>query len=77
MMSLYSKKAGLKENISPNVLRKFLLSWLKQQGIEDAMIQPYAGLVSRQSLAKYDINVPKDTSRVQSVYESVIKKLPF
>ena len=77
MMGLYSKKAGLKENISPNSLRKFLLSWLKQQGIEDAMIQPYSGLVSREALAKYDIDTPKDTSGVQSGYESIIGKLPF
>ena len=77
MMSIYSKKAGLEENISPNTLRKFLLSWLKQQGVEDAMLQPYSGLISRQSLAKYDVDAPKDTSEVQSSYESIISKLTF
>lgn len=77
MMSLYSKKAGLKENISPNTLRKFLLSWLKKQGIEDAMIQPYAGIENRQSLVMYDVNESRDLNSAQSRYESVIKKLPF
>lgn len=75
MMVLSSKKAGLKEKITPNTLRKFLLSWLKQQGIEDAMIQPYAGLESRQSLVMYDVDESKDINSAQSRYESVIKKL--
>jgi integrase/recombinase XerD len=77
IMSVYSKKAGLKNNISPNTLRKFLLNWLKQQEVEDAMIQPYSGLVSRQSLAIYDVNTPKDMKSVQSKYESAIQKLSF
>jgi integrase/recombinase XerD len=75
IMGIYSKKAGLKNNISPNTLRKFFLTWLKQQGIEDKMIQPYSGLVSRQSLEKYDVNAENDMKSIKSKYEDAIQKL--
>lgn len=77
IMSVYSKKAGLKGNISPNTLRTFLLNWLKQQGVEDAMIHPYSGLVNRQSLAMYDVEESKDMKSAQSKYEAAIQKLPL
>jgi integrase/recombinase XerD len=52
----YSKsipnQAGL-PSISPHKLRHFLLTWLKKQGIDDALIQPYSGHASRQSLEVY------------------------
>jgi integrase/recombinase XerD len=34
-------------------LRRFLLTWLKKQGIDDALIQPYSGHASRKSLEIY------------------------
>jgi integrase/recombinase XerD len=34
----------------PHRLRHFLFTWLKTQGIDDALIQPYSGHASRQSL---------------------------
>jgi len=34
-------------------LRHFLFTWLKKQGIDDALIQPYSGHASRQSLEIY------------------------
>jgi len=45
--------AGLSRSISPHQLRHFLLTWLKKQGIDDALIQPYLGHASRQSLEVY------------------------
>ena len=45
--------AGLNHSISPHQLRHFLLTWLKKQGIDDALIQPYSGHSSRQSLEVY------------------------
>jgi Phage integrase family len=39
--------------ISPHRLRHFLLTWLKKQGIDDALIQPYSGHASRKSLEIY------------------------
>lgn len=48
-----SQNAQLETPISPHKLRHFLLLWLKKQGIDDALIQPYSGHVSRQSLEVY------------------------
>ncbi|WP_223193013.1 tyrosine-type recombinase/integrase [Paenibacillus sedimenti] len=39
--------------MSPHKLRHFLLTWLKKQGIDDALIQPYSGHESRKSLEVY------------------------
>jgi integrase/recombinase XerD len=39
--------------ISPHRLRHFLLTWLKKQGIDDPLIQPYSGHASRKSLEIY------------------------
>lgn len=49
----YSQNAQLETPISPHKLRHFLLLWLKKQGIDDALIQPYSGHVSRKSLEVY------------------------
>ncbi len=40
-------------NMAPHRLRHFLFTWLKTQGIDDALIQPYSGHTSRQSLEIY------------------------
>jgi integrase/recombinase XerD len=53
ILAKYAKKAGLDHSISPHQLRHFLLTWLKKQGIDDALIQPYSGHSSRQSLEIY------------------------
>lgn len=38
--------AGLSHRISPRRLRHFLMTWLKKQGIDEALIQPYSGHAS-------------------------------
>lgn len=40
ILAKYSEEAGLAQNLSPHKLRHFLLTWLKKQGIDDALIQP-------------------------------------
>ena len=50
ILARYSQAAGLAHPISPHQLRHFLLLWLKKQGLDDALIQPYSGHASRQSL---------------------------
>ena len=50
IMEHYAKEADLHKPISPHKLRHFLFTWLKKQGIDDALIQPYSGHQSRQSL---------------------------
>jgi integrase/recombinase XerD len=52
-LAKYSEEAGLVQNLSPHKLRHFLLNWLKKQGIDDALIQPYSGHESRKSLEIY------------------------
>ncbi|MCR8964074.1 site-specific integrase [Brevibacillus halotolerans] len=49
ILTKYSEEAGL----VPHKLRHFLLTWLKKQGIDDALIQPYSGHESRKSLEVY------------------------
>ncbi|MEK5161641.1 tyrosine-type recombinase/integrase [Paenibacillus sp. FSL R5-0527] len=39
ILSKYSEEAGLAQDLSPHKLRHFLLTWLKKQGIDDALIQ--------------------------------------
>ncbi|HEY9757516.1 MAG TPA: tyrosine-type recombinase/integrase [Oculatellaceae cyanobacterium] len=53
ILERYQEQAGLTKSISPHKLRHFLFTWLKKQGINDALIQPYSGHASRQSLEIY------------------------
>ena len=73
ILAIYSKAAGMKHSISPHKLRHFLFTWLKKQGIEDALIQPYSGHESRQSLEIYSRLSIGDA---QESYENVIEKFP-
>ena len=66
--------AGLNHSISPHQLRHFLLTWLKKQGIDDALIQPYSGHSSRRSLEVYS---RLSLNEAQSVYDSVRPKFPL
>ena len=73
MLEKYSKMAGMKQTISPHKLRHFLFTWLKKQGIDDALIQPYSGHESRQSLEVYS---KLSLSRAQEEYDDNIKNFP-
>ena len=53
MLARYASKAGLAHNMPPHRLRHFLFTWLKTQGIDDALIQPYSGHATRTSLEIY------------------------
>jgi len=77
MISIYSQKAGLENMVNPNALRTFWLSWLKQQGIGDAMLQPYSGHKKRSSLELYDPDQPLKIEDVQAQYEFVMQRLPI
>jgi integrase/recombinase XerD len=72
-LAIYSKAAGMKHSISPHKFRHFLFTWLKKQGIEDTLIQPYSGHESRQSLEIYSKLSIGDS---QESYENVITKFP-
>jgi integrase/recombinase XerD len=53
ILARYATTAGIEGPISPHRLRHFLFTWLKTQGIDDALIQPYSGHATRQSLEIY------------------------
>ncbi len=73
ILTRYTEAAGIESSVSPHKLRHFLLSWLKKQGIDDALIQPYSGHESRQSLEAYSRLSIKDA---QKEYNENIGKFP-
>ena len=73
MLMQYTKAAGMNRSISPHKLRHFLFTWMKKQGIDDALIQPYSGHQTRQSLEVYS---KLSIADAQKEYEKVIKQFP-
>ncbi len=74
MLERYAQAAGLEQTVSPHQLRHFLLTWLKQQGIDDALIPPYSGHTSRQSLEVYSRLA---IGEAQEEYNSVMGRFPI
>ena len=73
MIRRHADRAGLSKPISPHQLRHFFLLWLKKQGVDDAMVQPYSGHASRQSLEVYSRLAIADA---QQQYNDVIDNFP-
>ena len=73
ILEKYTEKAGIEHSISPHKLRHFLFTWMKKQGVDDALIQPYSGHESRQSLEIYSKLSLNDA---QPMYNSKIKDFP-
>ena len=73
LLARYATAAGLPEPISPHRLRHFLFTWLKTQGVDDALIQPYSGHASRQSLEVYSRLALPDA---QHRYDQEITQFP-
>jgi len=63
ILANYAKKANIAQSLSPHKLRHFLFTWLKKQGVDDALIQPYSGHETRQSLEIYWGNLPIPAKR--------------
>jgi len=53
MLARYAQAAGITHSMSPHKWRHFLFTWLKKEGIDDALIQPYSGHATRASLEIY------------------------
>ena len=70
----YTKKAGIEQSISPHTLRHFLFTWMKKKGVDDALIQPYSGHDSRQSLEMYS---KLSLGDCQPEYEKKIRDFPI
>jgi integrase/recombinase XerD len=73
LLEHYATTAGLAHPISPHRLRHFLLTWLKKQGIDDALIQPYSGHASRKSLEIYS---QLAIGEAQVAYDGVMLRFP-
>lgn len=73
ILARYAAAADLPHPVSPHRLRHFLFTWLKKQGIDDALIQPYSGHASRQSLEIYSRLA---LGEAQAEYEQVIGRFP-
>lgn len=63
----------MSDTISPHQLRHFLFTWLKTQGVDDALIQPYSGHETRASLEVYS---KLSLSNAQDAYDEKIKNFP-
>lgn len=74
ILEKYTKLAGMTRSISPHKLRHFLFTWLKKQGIDDALIQPYSGHESRQTLEIYS---KLSITEAQKEYNNTIGKFPI
>ncbi|MBY0544037.1 MAG: site-specific integrase [Gammaproteobacteria bacterium] len=73
ILEQYTLLAGMEHSVSPHKLRHFLFTWLKKQGIDDALIQPYSGHESRQSLEIYS---KLSLSEAQPAYDTIMNKFP-
>lgn len=73
ILAKYADTSGIKKTISPHKLRHFLFTWLKKKGIDDALIQPYSGHETRQSLEIYS---KLSISDAQKEYDAVIYDFP-
>jgi integrase/recombinase XerD len=74
ILAEYADEAGMQQSISPHKLRHFLFTWLKKQGIDDALIQPYSGHETRQSLEIYSKLL---LTEAQAAYNEKITKFPI
>lgn len=74
LLARYGEKAGLEGPISPHKMRHFLFTWLKKQGVDDALIQPYSGHESRKSLEIYSLLA---IGEAQERYDEVIGSFPI
>ena len=71
LLARYANAAGLPHNMPPHRLRHFLFTWLKTQGIDDALIQPYSGHASRQSLEIYSRLALTDAQALQPSHRPI------
>ena len=74
MLEKYSEIAGMSRTISPHKLRHFLFTWLKNRGVDDALIQPYSGHENRASLEVYS---KLSLANAQDIYDDKIKDFPI
>jgi integrase/recombinase XerD len=74
MLERYARAAGITRSMSPHKWRHFLFTWLKKEGIDDALIQPYSGHATRQSLEIYS---KLSLADAQPSYNQAMERFPI
>ena len=74
MLERYARTAGITRWMSPHKWRHFLFTWLKKEGIDDALIQPYSGHATRQSLEIYS---KLSLADAQPSYNQAMERFPI
>jgi integrase/recombinase XerD len=74
MLARYARAAGITRSMSPHKWRHFLFTWLKKEGIDDALIQPYSGHATRQSLEIYS---KLSLADAQPSYNQAMERFPI
>lgn len=77
ILQKYAKIAGMKSSISPQILRNFLITWLKKSNIDDGLIQSYSGLQRKESLLHVysTIDSKTDFGDSKEAYDEAINQL--
>jgi len=74
MLARYAAQAGITRSMSPHKWRHFLFTWLKKEGVDDALIQPYSGHATRQSLEIYS---KLSLADAQPSYNQAMERFPI
>ena len=74
MLARYATQAGITRSMSPHKWQHFLFTWLKKDGIDDALIQPYSGHATRQSLEVYS---KLSLADAQPSYNQAMERFPI
>ena len=73
ILSDYSKLAQIQTNVTPSKLRHFLFLWMKEQNIDDDLIQYYSGNQSKEALKIYDkLKIPNNSED----YRKIMRNFP-
>lgn len=74
ILTEYSKLANMKETITPGKLRHFLFVWMKEQAVDDDLIQSYSGNESKEALKLYSKLFAKNS---KNEYNKAMKEFPI
>lgn len=74
ILTEYSRLANMKETITPGKLRHFLFVWMKEQAVDDDLIQSYSGNESKETLKLYSKLVAENS---KNEYNKAMKEFPI
>lgn len=64
----------MKETITPSKLRHFLFMWMREQELDDDLIQSYSGNESKESLKIY---AKLEVANSKNDYNKIMEKFPI